>query len=179
MIEPEPWTPDLQLMTEPKSPLDADAAAASLSISPMMSRTSMSSPDDLAAEPFAYTLERGDATFVHQHALDALAAQRADGGTTPMQLTFAVVGLYLYVERGYTGRQVQQVHAALARRRPSLWPRLELPDCRGAITIADVMAAPAGPTRDAAIGAWCAAVWAAYSASRDTVVEFLRVHGVY
>ena len=58
----------------------------------------MSSADDAHAELWAYTLGRGDAAFVHQHAVDALGAQRADGRTTPMQLTFALVGLYLYVD---------------------------------------------------------------------------------
>jgi hypothetical protein len=138
----------------------------------------MSNDDEAQAELWAYTLGRGDAEFVHQHAVDALGAQRADGRTTPMQLTFALVGLYLGVERGYTGRHVQEVHAALARRRPSRWPSIVPPVTRGTISAAQVMAAPAGPPRDAAILAWCADVWAAYAMSRDVVVAFLRAHGV-
>ena len=138
----------------------------------------MHTDDDAQAELWAYTLARGDATFVHQHALDALSAQRADDRTTAMQLTFALVGLYLAVERGYTGRQVQQVHAALARRRPSRWPTLAPPANRGIISLAQVLAAPAGPVRDAAIGEWCADVWSAYAMCRDAVIEFLRAHNV-
>ena len=138
----------------------------------------MSTADDAQAELWAYTLGRGDAAFVHQHAVDALGAQRADVQTTPMQLTFALVGLYLYVERHYTGRQVQQVHAALARWRSPQWPTLVPPVSRGTTTAADVMAAPAGPARDAAIGRWCADVWSAYGACRDVVVEFLRTRGI-
>ncbi len=95
----------------------------------------MSTADDAQAELWAYTLGRGDAAFMHQHAVDSLGAQRADARTTPMQLTFALVGLYLYVERRYTGRQVQQVHAMLARRRPPRWPTIvppvSLPGRRG------------------------------------------------
>jgi len=138
----------------------------------------MSTADDAQAELWAYTLGRGDAAFMHQHAVDSLGAQRADARTTPMQLTFALVGLYLYVERRYTGRQVQQVHAMLARRRPPRWPTIVPPVSRGTITAADVVAAPAGPARDAAIGRWCADVWAAYGACRDVVVEFLHTSGV-
>ena len=138
----------------------------------------MCAGNDAQAELWAYTLGRGDAAFVHQHAVDALGAQCANGQTTPMQLTFALVGLYLHVERGYTGRQVQRVHAALARRRPSTFLPLAPPVSRGTISAAHVVAAPAGPARDAAIRAWCADVWAAYEPYRDAVVEFLRAHEV-
>src|SRR5262245_47666407 len=126
---------------------------------------------------WAYTLEHRGADFLHQHAVDALAAQHANVDTTPLQLTFALVGLYLYVEQGYTGRQVQRVHAALAQRRPT-WPELAVPRFRGTRTVDNVLAAPAGPARDAAIRAWCGAVWAAYGSCRESVVTFLHHHGV-
>ena len=126
-----------------------------------------------AAALYAYTLERGDAAFTHQHVVDALCAQGADASTPPMRLVFALVGLYLHVERGSTRRHVQRVHAALAKQRP-VWPTLSLPATRGALTVRDVLAAPAGPPRDAAIDAWCAAVWSAYSPCRDAVVSFVR-----
>ena len=131
---------------------------------------------DAAATLTAYTLERGDAAFVHQHVVDALCAQDADASTPPMRLVFALVGLYLHVERRETGRQIQQAHAALAKRRPT-WPKLTLPVARGALSAQDVLAEPAGAPRDAAIDAWCASVWAAYSPCRDAIVEFLRRYG--
>src|SRR5262245_13289845 len=119
----------------------------------------MSTPDDQRAMLWAYTLEHPGLDFLHQHAVDALAAQQANADTTPLQLTFALVGLYLYVEEGCTGRQVQRVHAILAQRRPK-WPDFALPTFRGTRTVDDVLAAAAGPARDAAIRAWCGAVWA-------------------
>jgi hypothetical protein len=122
---------------------------------------------------YAYTLERGDAAFVHQHVVDALCAQDADASTPPMRLVFALVGLYLHVERGCTGRHVQRVHATLAKQRP-VWPKLALPATRGALLVQDVLDAPAGELRDAAIDAWCASVWTAYSSSHDAIVEFLQ-----
>jgi len=81
------------------------------------------------ASLYAYTLERGDAAFVHQHVVDALCAQEADASTPPMRLVFALI------------------------------------------------VAPAGQARDAAIDAWCAAVWAAYGPCRDAVVAFLHRYG--
>jgi hypothetical protein len=120
----------------------------------------------------AYTLTHGDPAFIHQHVVDAFAAQHADERTKPIGLTFALVGLYLHFERHFSGRQVQLAHMRLARRKRS-WPAFPLPDDRGSMTAIDVMAVPPGPERDRAIEAWAAAVWAAYRDSRLTVAELL------
>jgi hypothetical protein len=42
----------------------------------------------------------------------------------------------------------------------------------------DVMAAPAGPARDAAIDAWCASVWHACAEHRQTVVDLLKEYRI-
>lgn len=123
-----------------------------------------------------YTLAHGDPAFIHQHVVDAWTAQRANEGTKPVALTFALVGLYLHLEKGFTGRQVQRAHMALARRRRA-WPSFPLPEERGAITAVEVMAAAAGPERDRAIDRWCASVWAAFVASQRQVAELLDEHG--
>ncbi|MFL5560822.1 MAG: DUF5946 family protein [Gemmatimonadaceae bacterium] len=117
----------------------------------------MSAEDDAYQELFYYTIGHPATTFLHQHILDAYAAQVATAETKPIRLTFALIGLYLHVERRFTGRQVQRVHTLLARRRRE-WPALRLPDHRGSLTAMDVLAAPAGPDRDRAIHDWCAAV---------------------
>ncbi|MCB9898015.1 MAG: hypothetical protein H6825_08430 [Planctomycetes bacterium] len=124
-----------------------------------------------------WTLGRGDATFVHQHVVDAYAAQSATPASKPIGIVFALVGLYLHTERGRDGRFVQRVHMALARRRRD-WPVLALPEARGDVTARDVLAAPEGPGRDAAIDAWCASVWDAYRAQRATIVALLEEHGL-
>jgi hypothetical protein len=123
-----------------------------------------------------YTLEHGGAEFIHQHVVDAWIAQNADDRTKPIGLAFALVGLYLRVERNVSGRQVQRTHMALAKRKRT-WPSFALPKDRGAMTPESVMAAPAGPARDRAIDAWCATVWEAYRESRGIVIELLRQHG--
>lgn len=124
-----------------------------------------------------YTLARGDETFIHQHVVDAWAAQRADSCTKPIGLTFALAGLYLHLEKGLSGRQVQRAHMALARHKTT-WPSLPLPTDRGAVTVTDVMAASAGPERDQAIDAWCASVWEAYRESHDALADLLKQHGI-
>jgi hypothetical protein len=121
----------------------------------------------------AYTLSHPDPSFIHQHVVDAFAAQTADETTKPITLAFALVGLYLRSERQYSGKQVQRVHMLLARRRKQ-WPRFDIPEDRGAITVRDVMEAPPGPERDEMIREWADCVWHAYSAQRDSVVDLLK-----
>ncbi len=124
-----------------------------------------------------YTLAHGSPAFVHQHVVDAFAAQHATAETKPIKLTFALIGLYLHVAKGRTGREVQRVHMMLAKEK-HMWPAFALPGGRGAITAVEVLAAPAGPERDAAIDAWCAAVWDAYTESVPTVAVLLAQHGI-
>jgi hypothetical protein len=104
--------------------------------------------------------------------VDAFAAQTARAGDKPIRLTFALVGLYLQIEKGYSGRQVQLAHTQLAGVKQE-WPAFPLPEKRGAITALDVLEAPPGPERDAMIRRWCASVWEAYSGSREIVARLL------
>jgi uncharacterized protein DUF5946 len=133
--------------------------------------------EDACSELCCYTLTRGDPTFIHQHVVDAMAAQHADEHTKPIKLTFALAGLYLHIEKQFTGRQVQRTHMKLAQQK-RLWPSFALPDDRGSLTVADVLAAPAGAERDQAIHAWCASVWEAYHHCRESLVELLREHEI-
>jgi len=120
-----------------------------------------------------YTLALRDAEFIHQHVVDAFAAQRAEAGTKPITLAFALVGLYLAVEKGRTGREVQQVHTRLARRRRD-WPPFQIPQERGSIRVSAVVATPEGAERIEAIRAWCRTVWSAFARNREAVVQLLR-----
>jgi hypothetical protein len=119
------------------------------------------------------TLSRGDAEFQHQLIVDAFAAQEADEKTKLIHVVFALVGLYLHVEKGFTGRRVQRAHMQLAKRQ-AVWPPVTLPDWRGMITVEDVAQTELGAARDEAIEAWCVAVWQAYRGSRETIVQLLR-----
>jgi hypothetical protein len=130
-------------------------------------------PESAYHELCGYTLTHGDSSFLHQHVVDAFAAQQADEQTKPIKLTFALVGLYLHVEERLSGKQVQRVHMALARQKQR-WPSFPLPAARGVLTADDVLAAPAGPERDRAIDAWCASVWDAFQDCRPAVAELLR-----
>jgi hypothetical protein len=59
-------------------------------------------------------------------------------------------------------------------RRKREWPRLYVPENRGSMTVANVLAASAGPERDVAIDNWCRSVWTAFGANRETIIALLR-----
>ena len=108
-----------------------------------------------------YTLSHPDPTFIHQYVVDAFTTQQAGKETKPIKIAFALIGLYLHVEKGYSGKQVQQVHMQLAKQR-KYWPEIQLPEDRGEITVADVLDAEPGRQRDEMIDAWCRSVWQAF-----------------
>lgn len=124
-------------------------------------------------ELYAYTMQHDRDRFILQHVVDAQAAQTATIETKPLGITFALVGLSLHVEKGFSGRQVQRAHMLLAGRKRN-WPNIRLPEDRGSLTAADVLAVPEGPERDLAVDAWCASVWSAFRDSHATIVELLR-----
>jgi Family of unknown function (DUF5946) len=126
-------------------------------------------------ELYVYTM--GRPRFILQHVVDAHAAQTVTAAGKPIGIVFALVGLYLHVEKGLTGRQVQQAHEHLGRRKRQ-WPAIALPDDRGAMTELDVIAMPGGIQRDAAIDRWCEAVWKQFGASRDVIVSLLADEGL-
>jgi hypothetical protein len=128
--------------------------------------------DEAYDELYVYSMSRG-ATFVLQHVVDAHAAQTATADDKPIRIVFALIGLYLHVERGLTGRQVQLAHIQLGKtKRP--WPAIPLPDRRGNMTARDVLATPEGDERDRAIDEWCRSVWSAFAASRETIAGLVR-----
>ena len=125
----------------------------------------------------AYTLAHQSPDFIHQHVVDAFAAQHADSKTKPIAVAFALVGLCLHLEQGYNGRDVQRAHMTLANRSKT-WPVFPLPIERGSVTALEVLAAPASEKRDAAIHDWCAAVWKAYAEQAPAVRALLVEHRI-
>lgn len=138
----------------------------------MPERTNKDAYDELCCDTFT----RGDADFIHQCVVDAFAAQDAASDDKPIRLAFALVGLCLHLERGFTGREVQLAHMLLARRRQT-WPTFRLPDDRGAIDATTVLAAEV-TQRDAMIETWCRSVWGAFAEQRETVEQLLAENGV-
>lgn len=131
---------------------------------------------ELMNEMSYYTLAHGDPRFVHQHLVDAYGAQHVRLDRSTIGAAFTLAGLYLAVERGFTGRQVQKTHMLMAKQSKQ-WPRFIPPNDPGHLTVADVLAVPPGPRRDDVLLDWCKSVWAAWSEQqqrvRDMVDRFL------
>jgi hypothetical protein len=116
-----------------------------------------------------YTLSLGDPAFIHQHIVDAFQAQTANEQSKAITVFFSLAGLYLHIEKEYTGRRVQLAHMHMARITKA-YPKLPLPENRGSITVGDVVETPPGKQRDEMIHRWCISVWDAYSQQRETVI---------
>jgi hypothetical protein len=128
---------------------------------------------DLFDELSAYTLTRAGGVFIHQHAVDAYAAQHAAENPKPIATAAGLIGLYLLAEKGWDGRRVQRAHMELGNRMKE-WPALPPPDGRAALGVADVLAAPEGIERDRRIEEWARAVWASWSREHARVAELLE-----
>jgi hypothetical protein len=130
------------------------------------------SPECLQAysDLLCYTVAKQDPAFIHQHAVDAYAAQHAGGTARNITVAFGLIGLYLALEKGYTGKQVQRAHLQIAKVRKD-WPRLEIPSNPASLNVMDVLQAPDGEGKDAMIRRWMAAVWESWGDRQQLVRE--------
>ena len=132
---------------------------------------------ELFGELSAYTLSHGDAKFIHQHAVDTWQAQHAVNAKSNIGIAFSLIGLYLALEKGYTGRQVQLAHMELGRTKRQ-WGDFPISTEHARLTVRDVLNASPGPARDAKLMEWADAVWAiwshAHARTRETCARLLK-----
>lgn len=119
----------------------------------------------LFGELSAYTLVHGDPKFIHQHAVDAWQAQHVVASKSNIGIAFSLIGLYLALEKGYSGRQVQLAHMELGRTKRT-WVWFD-PPAEYRMTVVNVLQAEPGADRDAVLMKWAAAVWEAWSHAQD------------
>ena len=117
-----------------------------------------------------YTVAKQDPAFIHQHAVDSYEAQHAGGPTRNITVAFGLIGLYLALEKGYTGRQVQLVHMSIAKTR-KVFPRLEPPYKPAFLTVMDVLSAGTDAEKDVMIREWMNAVWESWADQQAWVRE--------
>jgi len=121
-------------------------------------------------ELYVYTMTRPG--FILQHVVDAFCVQTAPEDGPPIGVVFGLVGLFLRVERQFSGRQIQEVHKKLGRAKRQL-PRIDFPKNRGRMSALDVLSASAGIERDKAIDNWCRSVWISFSHNRQAIISLL------
>ena len=117
-----------------------------------------------------YTLAHKNKNFIHQHIVDANTAQTADTNTKPITIFFSLAGLYLFVEKNYSGKQVQDAHLQMAKQ-PRDYVKIILPENRGNVTVKNVLDTPPGIDRDNLIRQWCISVWTAFSNEHDKIIS--------
>ena len=121
-----------------------------------------------------YTLSHSDSDYyIHQLIVDAFTAQTADKDSKKISLVFSLIGLYLLVEKNYTGKQIQQAHTVLSNYKDYL-PEIKLPENRGEITISEVLKDELN--RDEMIKKWCYSVWNAYKSSKEEIEHFCEIY---
>lgn len=129
---------------------------------------------DLMYELTYYTLALGDPFFLHQVAVDAYAGQHAGPTVKPISTAFALAGLYLVFERGFTGRQVQRVHMEMGRHKRE-WPRFQRLNTAATMTVRDVLRAHDSQKTDA-IREWARSVWGTWKGEESRIAALLTGH---
>jgi hypothetical protein len=87
-----------------------------------------------------------------------------------MTVCFALNGLYLVLERGWSGIRARGAHGHLARTvAREDWPSFEPPTVGGPLTVLDVALSADPAAQAVAVEAWGRSVWASWSHVHDVV----------
>jgi hypothetical protein len=121
--------------------------------------------------------DEADPAFIHQVAVDCYGAQHAGGPAKPIAAVFALVGLCLHLEHGFTGKQVQAAHTALGRTQKH-WPALPAPTARFPVTVESVVACATASSRTVQLKVWAQATWEAWRGEQMWVRSIVRLHGL-
>lgn len=123
-----------------------------------------------------YTLSLRDDNFVHQLAVDTYTAQHFGQQVKPIAITFALVGLYLVNEKGYSGKEVQEVHGRLANANTSKnWLYFPMPQKKASRTVKQVLEAP---DKLDMLYKWSEAVWEIWKDQKGQIAELLKQYGI-
>ena len=116
-----------------------------------------------------YTFSLGDEEFIHQHVADAYTAQHSSNKLKNIQIWFALIGLYLFLEHKYSGKAVQRVHRKLAESTKD-WPQIALMKSIAGITVNDILSAESGDMRKRAIHSWSEVIWQAWQQKHEKII---------
>jgi hypothetical protein len=106
----------------------------------------------------------------YQVCVDSFGAQHVGENTAAITVAFALNGLYLVFERGFSGLQVREAHGYLANTVDS-WDRLPRPGSVGAMTAFDVALAADPEEHAALVERWGRSVWESWTHVHDVVAD--------
>ncbi len=109
----------------------------------------------------------------HQLLADTYAAQHAGERTPAIGTAFALIGLHLALEFGWTGLEVRDAHQRLAAGYRE-WPAFQAPDRRGELTVLDLALAGTPEEHVQGLRALAAAVWGAWIESHAAVAALIE-----
>jgi Family of unknown function (DUF5946) len=91
-------------------------------------------------------------------------------------LAFALVGLYLFVEKGYSGKEVQRFHTLMSKNKIE-WPDFTLSSYNSeTVDIFTVLATKSEKGRVEMIEKWCVSVWNANMDNHENVKELVAFY---
>lgn len=105
---------------------------------------------------------------LHQLTVDAYAAQHAGDPSPPISTAFALIGLHLALDEGWSGSAVRAAHQFLAARNPT-WPLFGAPEGSDWLTVADVALARNPVAHAERVERWAASVWNAWQPSHAAI----------
>ena len=110
--------------------------------------------------------------FIHQHVVDAYAVQYLNPETKIIKSVYGLLGLCLFLEYDFTGKEVQNVHVSLSSDK-SDWPKIQYAVEPIDFSIQSIMNASEGKERDQKIRQWCEEVWKAHKVNQQPIREWL------
>jgi len=129
---------------------------------------------DAYNELCCHTLSHDSADFIHQHVVDAFAAQDATTDDKPTRLAFALVGLYLHVEK----RSFGQVQCLTRQSLTEGWSHeIKAIHCFDGACAVFAMCDHRGNPRPGCKGAFMAMILQSDIKPSGVIHEEIRVHG--
>ncbi len=109
----------------------------------------------------------------HQLLVDTYGAQHVGPRSPAITGAFGLIGLYLTLERGWTGLRVRAAHQALAARYRD-WPLLGRPPEAASMTVQDLAFAGTPAEYVEVLHDWAGTVWASWRREHPRIAELVR-----
>jgi len=119
-----------------------------------------------------YIAQGYDEEFIQQMSIDTYEAQHAGGTTKNIAGAFGLIGLYLSLEKGFSGKEVQRAHMDLANRSKE-WPRFGPSPSKWKMTVKNVV--DAGPKKSKKmIHLWAKATWKEWEFEKERIIGLMN-----